>query len=76
MATTGEGRGVCLIVGAGDGVGAAVARAFARDSLAVCVTRRPRHLDQLEALAASIRDEGGEAHAYGVDARDDGGFDA
>ncbi|NBW12006.1 MAG: SDR family NAD(P)-dependent oxidoreductase [Caulobacteraceae bacterium] len=71
MATTGERKGACLIVGAGDGVGAAVARAFARDGLAVCVTRRPRHLDQLEALAASIRDEGGEAHAYGVDARDE-----
>lgn len=76
MATTGENgpegrRGVCLVVGAGDGVGAAVARAFAKDGLAVCVTRRPRHLDQLEALAASIRDEGGEAYAYGVDARDE-----
>ena len=61
----------CLIVGAGDGVGAAIARAFAREGLAVCVTRRPRHLDQLETLAASIRADGGQAHAYGVDARDE-----
>lgn len=61
----------CLIVGAGDGVGAAIARAFADEGLAVCVTRRPRHLSQLEALAASIRDEGGQAHAHGVDARDE-----
>lgn len=61
----------CLIVGAGDGVGAAIARAFAREGLAVCVTRRPRHLDKLEALVASIRDDGGEAHAYGVDAREE-----
>ena len=61
----------CLIIGAGDGVGAAVARAFARDGLAVCVTRRPRHLDKLEALAASIRADGGVAHAYGVDARNE-----
>ena len=61
----------CLIIGAGDGVGAAVARAFARDGLAVCVTRRPRHLDRLEALAASIREDGGVAHAYGVDARNE-----
>ncbi len=59
----------CLIVGAGDGVGAAIARAFAREGLAVCITRRPRNLDQLEAVAASIRAEGGEAHAFGVDAR-------
>jgi len=61
----------CLIIGAGDGVGAAVARAFAREGLAVCVTRRPRHLDKLEALAATLRAEGGMAHAYGVDARNE-----
>lgn len=61
----------CLIVGAGDGVGSAIARAFARDGLAVCVTRRPRHLEQLEALATSIRAEGGQAHAFGVDARNE-----
>ncbi|MBU1348069.1 MAG: SDR family NAD(P)-dependent oxidoreductase [Alphaproteobacteria bacterium] len=61
----------CLIVGAGDGVGSAIARAFAKEGLAVCVTRRPRHLDQLEALATSIRAIGGQAHAYGVDARDE-----
>ena len=61
----------CLIIGAGDGVGAAVARAFAREGLAVCVTRRPRHLDRLEALAATIRADGGVAHAYGVDARNE-----
>tara|TARA_R110002124_G_scaffold223056_1_gene388436 strand:- start:5202 stop:5936 length:735 start_codon:yes stop_codon:yes gene_type:complete len=61
----------CLIIGAGDGVGAALARAFAREGLAVCVTRRPRHLDKLEALAESIRTAGGVAHAYGVDARDE-----
>jgi NAD(P)-dependent dehydrogenase (short-subunit alcohol dehydrogenase family) len=61
----------CLIVGAGDGVGAAIARAFAKEGLAVCVTRRPRHLEQLEALAASIRADGGQAHAWGVDARNE-----
>jgi len=67
MATT----PACLIIGAGDGVGGAVARAFAREGQAVCVTRRPRHLDQLEALATSIREDGGIAHAYGVDARNE-----
>lgn len=61
----------CLIVGAGDGVGSAIARAFAAEGLAVCVTRRPRHLEQLEALAASIRKDGHQAHAYGVDARNE-----
>ncbi len=61
----------CLIVGAGDGVGSAIARAFAREGLAVCITRRPRNLESLEAVAASIRAEGGEAHAFGVDARNE-----
>ena len=59
----------CLVIGAGDGVGSAVAKAFARDGLETIVTRRPRHLDQLEQLAAEIRDSGGTAHAFGVDAR-------
>ena len=61
----------CLIVGAGDGVGSAIARAFAREGLAVCITRRPRNLESLEAVAASIRAEGGEAHAFGVGARNE-----
>jgi len=64
-------RPSCLIVGAGDGVGSAIARAFAREGLAVCVTRRARNLESLEAVAASIRADGGEAHAFGVDARNE-----
>ena len=59
----------CLVVGAGDGVGGAIARAFAAEGLEVCVTRRARNLGQLEELAASIRADGGKARAYGVDAR-------
>lgn len=61
----------CLIVGAGDGLGAAIARAFAAERLTVCMTRRLRHLDKLEALAGSIREAGGKAHAFGVDARNE-----
>lgn len=59
----------CLIIGAGDGLGAALARAFAAEGLTVCVTRRPRNLDQVQALAAAIEAEGGKARAFGVDAR-------
>ena len=59
----------CLVVGAGDGVGGAIARAFAAEGLEVCVTRRARNMDQLEELAATIRAKGGKAHPYGVDAR-------
>jgi NAD(P)-dependent dehydrogenase (short-subunit alcohol dehydrogenase family) len=62
-------KGVCLIVGVGDGLGSALARAFAAEGHVVCMTRRARHLDALQALAADIGKHGGEAHAYGVDAR-------
>ncbi|WP_298284999.1 SDR family NAD(P)-dependent oxidoreductase [Novosphingobium sp.] len=62
-------KDVCLVIGAGDGVGGAIARAFADEGMAVCMTRRARNLDQLEAIADRIRDAGGEAHAFGVDAR-------
>jgi NAD(P)-dependent dehydrogenase (short-subunit alcohol dehydrogenase family) len=62
-------RRVCLIIGAGEGVGGAIARAFAADGFAVCVTRRARNLSQLDELVAEIRASGGEAHAFGVDAR-------
>ena len=62
-------KGVCLVVGAGDGLGAAIARAFAREGHPVCLTRRARNLEQLEALAGEIRSSGGAAHAFGVDAR-------
>jgi len=59
-------KGVCLVIGAGDGLGGAIARAFAAEGHAVVVTRRARHLDQLEALA---RELGPNARAFGVDAR-------
>jgi len=62
-------RKVCLIIGAGQGVGASVARAFAAEGMTVCLTRRPRNLDSLQALADEIAAAGGEARAYGVDAR-------
>lgn len=62
-------KGACLVIGAGDGVGGAIARAFALDGNETVVTRRARNLDQLESLAAGIRAEGGIVHIRGVDAR-------
>jgi len=59
----------CLIVGAGAGLGASLARAFAREGLTVCLTRRPRHREALDALVAEIEASGGEARGFGVDAR-------
>src|SRR5271157_6389097 len=69
MTEAGPGGGVCLVIGAGDGLGASIARAFAREGLGVCVTRRPRHSDAIDTLAETIRAEGGKAHAFGLDAR-------
>jgi len=61
----------CLVVGAGDATGGAIARRFAREGFETCVTRRPRNQAALEELVASITQGGGTAHAFGVDARDE-----
>ncbi len=60
-----------LIIGAGDDLGGAIARAFAADGYTACLVRRPRNLDRLQALAAGITALGHEARAYGIDARDE-----
>ncbi|MES1926700.1 SDR family oxidoreductase [Salinisphaera sp. T31B1] len=64
-----EPERVCLVVGAGIGVGSSIARAFARRGLTVCVTRRPRHANELNELVDEIRAAGGRAHAFPTDAR-------
>lgn len=56
-----------LIVGAGDSLGSALARRFAKEGMTVCVARR--NADQLEPLVKSIEAEGGKAYAFGCDAR-------
>lgn len=56
-----------IVIGAGDALGGAIARRFAGEGYAAVIVRR--HADQLEPLAAAIRDAGGEAHPFGVDAR-------
>jgi NAD(P)-dependent dehydrogenase (short-subunit alcohol dehydrogenase family) len=62
---------VALVVGAGNATGGAIARRFAREGYAAAMTRRARTLDELEALAETIRSHGGVAYPYGVDARDE-----
>ena len=57
-----------LVVGAGDATGGAIARRFAREGYIACVTRR--QADKLQPLVERIRAEGGQAHAFGCDARD------
>lgn len=64
-------QGAALIVGAGDATGGAIAKAFAREGLVACVSRRPRNLDSLNDLVAEIEAEGSKARAFGVDAREE-----
>jgi NAD(P)-dependent dehydrogenase (short-subunit alcohol dehydrogenase family) len=62
---------VCLVLGAGDATGGAIARRFAREGYHACIVRRARHVDQLEELASRIRGDGGKATAFGADAREE-----
>ncbi len=58
---------VALIVGAGDATGGAIAKRFAREGYAVCVTRRDK--DKLQDLVREIEASGGMAYPFGSDAR-------
>ena len=58
-----------LVVGAGDATGGAIARRFAREGFVACVTRRSA--DKLQPLVDRIRAEGGQAHGFASDARDE-----
>lgn len=60
---------VCLIVGAGDHIGAAVARRFAAGGCTVCLGRR--NGEKSAALVREIADAGGRAHAWSLDAREE-----
>jgi NAD(P)-dependent dehydrogenase (short-subunit alcohol dehydrogenase family) len=56
-----------LVIGAGDATGGAIARRFAREGYIACVTRRTA--DKLQPLVDAIVAAGGQAHAFGSDAR-------
>jgi NAD(P)-dependent dehydrogenase (short-subunit alcohol dehydrogenase family) len=58
---------VALIIGAGDATGGAIAKRFAREGYTACVTRRS--LDKLQPLLEQIHAEGGRAHGFASDAR-------
>src|SRR4051812_29809283 len=60
-------RGVAILVGAGDAIGAAVARRFAKGGYTVCICRRDAAKSQ--ALVGELNAAGLEAHAFSVDAR-------
>ena len=58
---------VALLVGAGDAIGAAVARRFAIGGYKVCIARRDAA--KSAGLIEELRAEGFELHAFSVDAR-------
>ncbi|MEM6731555.1 MAG: SDR family NAD(P)-dependent oxidoreductase [Myxococcota bacterium] len=61
--------GAALVVGAGSGTGAAVAKRFAREGLVACVARRSA--GALAELVSEIESAGGRARAFGLDATDE-----
>ena len=66
--------GVALLVGAGDAIGGAVARRFARGGYAVCIARRDAA--KSEGLVAELWAEGCDVHAFSVDARQEAEVEA
>jgi len=62
-----KGRGVAILVGAGDAIGAAVARRFANGGYTVCICRR--EAAKSEGLVDELKAAGHEIHAFSVDAR-------
>jgi len=63
------GKGCAVIVGAGTGTGAEVAKRFAKEGYAVALARR--NVAALASLVTEIEDAGGTARAFGTDASDE-----
>ena len=62
-----EAQKVAMLVGAGDAIGAAVARRFAKGGYTVCIGRRDGAKSQ--ALVDELTSAGHRIHAFSVDAR-------
>ena len=60
---------IAVIVGAGDAIGSAVGRRFAKGGYTVCLVRRSA--EKAAPHIAAIEAAGGKAHAFACDARDD-----
>lgn len=58
---------VALVIGAGDNLGSAIARRFAREGFTLCVARR--NAEKLQPLVDQITAAGGRAVPFGCDAR-------
>lgn len=62
-------KGVCLIIGAGDYIGSAIARRFALGGYTVCMARR--NGDKTREVVEQIHKKGGTAFGFSVDAREE-----
>ncbi|MCT9082716.1 SDR family NAD(P)-dependent oxidoreductase [Streptomyces fulvoviolaceus] len=62
------------VIGAGPGLGAAVARRFGREGFAVALVARRQ--ERLDSLAAELADEGVTARGFAADVRDPGALAA
>lgn len=60
---------VCVVVGAGDYIGAAISKRFAKGGYTVCMGRR--NGDKLAPLVDEIETAGGRAHGYSLDTREE-----
>src|ERR1700755_2307693 len=62
-----DSRGVAILVGAGDAIGAAVARRFAEGGYTICICRREAAKSQ--GLVDELKAAGHQIYAFRVDAR-------
>ena len=65
---------VCLVMGAGAGIGGTVGRRFAREGYHAVLCRRS-DAEGLNKLVSAIREEGGDASGYLLNAVDDGAIE-
>jgi len=65
---------VCLVIGAGAGIGGTVARRFAREGYHACLCRRTDQ-EGLQRMVAEIEAEGGEASGFLLNAVDEGAIE-
>jgi 2-dehydro-3-deoxy-D-gluconate 5-dehydrogenase len=66
---------IALVTGGGSGIGLACARALAAEGAAVALTELPDRLDRAASVASEIVDDGGEALALPLDAREQGSIE-
>lgn len=75
LLTTSQKPGVCLVIGAGAGIGANVARRFALSGMTAVLCRRSNQ-EGLDAAVRAIEDEGGCAKGYLLNAVTPGSIEA